>query len=389
MKILRIINRFNLGGPTYNAGYLTKYLGEDCETRLIGGSPLPEEAHSGFILEKMGVEYEELHEMSRAVNPFQDLKAFLKIRKIIREFKPDIVHTHAAKAGVLGRLAAKMEGVPVVIHTYHGHVFSGYFGKQKSRIIKSIERSLAKRSDAIVTISKAQFEDIVHIHRICAHNKAHIIPLGFDLSRFTMDQESKRKQFRDRFKIPSGDVAVGIVGRFAPVKNHALFFDAIRILKERGVSFKAVVIGDGNDAAHWKNWVHTHMKEHAEDVVFTSWIQEMDEAMAALDIVVLTSLNEGTPVSLIEAQAASRPVVTTPAGGVRDCMRDGESGLVSKSFEATDFADALQPLILNRELRKLMGASGRDFVLDRFSHLRLVNDMRILYDALLKYNKSL
>ncbi|MFM9984438.1 MAG: glycosyltransferase [Flavobacteriales bacterium] len=389
MKILRIINRFNLGGPTYNAGYLTKLMGEDCETRLIGGSPLPEEAHSGFILDKIGVQYEELHEMSRAVNPFQDFRAFLRIRKIIREFKPDIVHTHAAKAGVLGRLAARLEGVPVVIHTYHGHVFSGYFGKRKSNIIKAIERWLAKRSDAIITISKAQFEDIVHVHRICAHNKAHVIPLGFDLSRFTIDQEKKRTHFRERFGIAPDIIAVGIVGRFAPVKNHQLFFETIKILMERGVSFKAIVIGDGSDAVHWKNWVQTHLKDRAGDVVFTSWIQEMDEAMAALDIVVLTSLNEGTPVSLIEAQAASRLVVSTPAGGVRDCMLDGESGIISKTFEATEFADTLQPLILSPEIQKRMGESGKQFVMERFSHLRLVSDVRILYDALLKYNKLL
>ena len=350
---------------------------------------MQEEAHSGFILDKLGVQYEELHEMSRAVNPFQDFKAFLKIRKIIREFKPDIVHTHAAKAGVLGRLAARLEGVPVVIHTYHGHVFSGYFGKRKSNIIKAIERWLAKRSDAIITISKAQFEDIVNVHRICAHNKAHIIPLGFDLSRFTIDQGKKRSQFRERFGIAADDIAVGIVGRFAPVKNHQLFFESIDVLMQRGIAFKAIVIGDGSDAAHWKNWVQTHLGKRAGDVVFTSWIQEMDEAMAALDIVVLTSLNEGTPVSLIEAQAASRPVVSTPAGGVRDCVLEGESGSISKTFEATEFADTLQPLILNSEMQKRMGESGRQFVMERFSHLRLVGDVRILYDALLKYNNSL
>lgn len=385
MKILRIVNRFNLGGPTYNAGYLTKYLGE---TRLIGGSPLSEEAHSGFILDKIGVTYEELPEMSRAVNPLQDLRAFLKIRRIIREFRPDIVHTHAAKAGLLGRLAARMEGVPVIVHTYHGHVFSGYFGAFKSGLIKSVERWLAHRSDAIVTISQEQFRDIVEVHRICAHNRAHIIPLGFDLSRFATDQETKRKKFRQQFDIPSDALTVGIVGRFAPVKNHGLFFESIRLLMSEGIAFKAVVIGDGHDADHWKQWVKTHLGERASDVIFTSWIQDMDEAMAGLDCVVLTSLNEGTPVSLIEAQAASRPVVTTPVGGVRDCMVDGMSGVVSSSMEAVDVAAALRPLLLDAEMRQRMGEAGRQFVMERFSHERLVRDMQVLYDALLRYNKS-
>ena len=388
MRILRIINRFNLGGPTYNAGYLTRYIGDDCETRLIGGSPLPEEAHSGFILDSLDVAYEEIHEMSRAVNPFQDLKALFKIRRIIREFKPDIVHTHAAKAGLLGRIAARLEGIPVIVHTYHGHVFSGYFGKLKSTLVKAMERWLAARSDAIIVISPSQFNDIVKTHKICAPNKAHIIPLGFDLNRFTQEQENKRTIFREKYGIPKDALSIGIVGRFAPVKNHRLFFESMQLLRSRGYDFKAVVIGDGDDGPLWKSWVKEHYGGREDDFIFTSWVREMDVAMAGLDIVMLTSLNEGTPVSLIEAQAAGKPVVTTPAGGVRDCILESKTGFVSQSFEASEILGLLEQLITSQEMRTTMGESGRAYVMEKFSHKRLIADMRTLYNSLVRHNKQ-
>lgn len=390
MKVLRIINRFNLGGPTYNAGYLTRFMGPEYETMLIGGSPLPDEAHSGFILDNMGVAYIEIPEMGRSINPFNDLRAFWKIRSIMKQYKPDIVHTHAAKAGVLGRLAAVWCGVPVVVHTYHGHVFSGYFSGWKTALIKAVERWMARRSSAIITISREQYTQIVVDHAICPASKAHVIPLGFDLQRFAQNQEKNREQFRAKYGIKPHEVAIGIIGRFAPVKNHTLFFDALAILAKANHQFKALVIGDGNAKSHFLEYTSA-LKSTDSDfenskVLFTSWIKEMEVAMAGLDIVVLTSVNEGTPVSLIEAQAAGVPIITTNVGGVRDCMLPETTGLLVEDFDSKSIANAMVQLINNPELRAQMGKEGSVYVNAHFSYQRLVADMKRLYKSLLDAN---
>ncbi|MFI5164756.1 MAG: glycosyltransferase, partial [Bacteroidia bacterium] len=192
-KILRIINRFNLGGPTYNAAYLTKYLSPEFETLLVGGMKDDSEESSEFILKNLGVDYKILPGMKRSINPYNDFLVYNEIKKIIHEFKPDIVHTHAAKAGALGRQAAYSCKVPVIVHTFHGHVFHSYFGGLKTSIYKTIERNLAKKTTAIIAISEKQKQELVETHRIVPAEKVHVIPLGFDLDRFQENQDEKRK----------------------------------------------------------------------------------------------------------------------------------------------------------------------------------------------------
>ncbi len=390
-KVLRIINRFNLGGPSYNAAYLTKYLSAEYETMLIGGSPTKGEAHSGFIMDQLNVSYAEIPEMSRSIHPINDLKAFRKIRKIIRETKPDIVHTHAAKAGALGRLAARFEKVPVIVHTYHGHVFSNYFSKWKSKLACFIERNLAKISSAIIVISNKQREEIIDEFKICPNHKAHVIPLGFDLSRFSSEMEKKRNDFRRKYSLDDSTVAIGIIGRLAPVKNHPLFFESLRMLSMKSNRWCAFVIGDGELKEDYQQTVLDMMSEEVDSqkgkIIFTSWIKQIDDALAGLDIVVLTSLNEGTPVSLIEAQAARKPVVSTNVGGVQDCMIENKSGFITDNT-AQGISNALHQLIIDSTLRTKMGESGHDFVLEKFGYARLASDMTVLYDKLLRDSSS-
>ena len=219
-KVLRIINRFNLGGPTYNAAYLTKYLAPEFETLLIGGMKDESEGSSEFILKDLGVDYQVIPEMKRSINPFDDLAAYSRIKKIIQEFKPDIVHTHAAKAGALGRQAAYSCNVPVIVHTYHGHVFHSYFGNFKTAVYKTIERNLAKRSSAIIAISDKQKQELAVEHQIAPAEKIHVIPLGFDLNRFHEGLDEKRKEFRAKYHLQDNEIAIGIIGRLTPVKNH-------------------------------------------------------------------------------------------------------------------------------------------------------------------------
>ena len=247
-RILRIINRFNLGGPTHNAAYLTRYLPGEFETLLVGGAQEQSEEGSGHILKSMGVEPMILPEMQREVAPWRDRSAYRRIKQLIKEFKPDIVHTHAAKAGAVGRMAASELGVKAIVHTFHGHVFHSYFGAVRTAMYKNIERFLAKRSSRIVAISEKQKSELVDEHRICADDKVSVIPLGFDLSKFQQDQLAKRALFRRVYGVADDEIAVGIVGRLVPVKNHDLFLEAMKQVRERsGRKVRAFVVGDGEE----------------------------------------------------------------------------------------------------------------------------------------------
>jgi glycosyltransferase involved in cell wall biosynthesis len=392
-KVLRIINRFNVGGPTYNAVYLTSLLcggneGEmRFETRLIGGSPAEGEAHSGYIARAHGVEIEEIETMSRRISLLSDLRSFIRIIRIIREFRPDIVHTHAAKAGALGRLAAFICRVPVVVHTYHGHVFSGYFGALKSYLVRTVEKILGLITTHIVCISQKQFEEITGQFKIVKPSKASVIPLGFDLSRFSESREEKRTRFRNLYNLNDEEVAVGIIGRFAPIKNHSLFIRAFSEAKKKNEHLRAFIIGDGDTKSDLISQCAasgmTAGTDPEGDVVFTSWIKTIADALAGLDIIVLTSINEGTPVSLIEAQAAGKPVVSTNAGGVHDCVQDGVTGFITPHDPSAIHLAILQ-LAASATLRREMGAAGECHVRDKFSHHRLAKDMRALYCQLLR-----
>ena len=223
IKVLRIINRFNIGGPTYNATFLTKFLSNDFETLLIGGLPEENEANSLHILEKYGVDPVLLPEMKREPNFKSDRIALKKIKAIIKEFKPDIVHTHASKAGALGRKAAISCKVPVIVHTFHGHVFHSYFGKIKTGLFKNIERYLARKSTGIIAISNLQKKELCEIHKIAPKDKTRVIPLGFDLEIFQKNYNNNRINTRNKYEIDEQTIAIAIVGRLTAIKDHHFF----------------------------------------------------------------------------------------------------------------------------------------------------------------------
>jgi glycosyltransferase involved in cell wall biosynthesis len=394
-RILRIINRFNLGGPSYNVAYLTKYLAPEYETLLIGGDKEPGEDSSLFIFREMGLEPQVLPEMSRNVNPLGDYKAYRRIRQIIEEFRPDIVHTHAAKAGALGRLAAHHCKVPVIVHTFHGHVFHSYFGRAKTALYKNVERWLARRSSAIIAISEKQKQELCLEHRIVSSEKTHVIPLGFDLGRFTEDQEARRRQFREKYRIAPDELCVTIIGRLAPVKNHPLFLRAISHLKKHaGKKVRAMIVGDGTLRGELESLcdalglTHSYWPEKGvpADVTFTSWITDVSYPLAGSDVVCLTSFNEGTPVSLIEAQAAGIPIVTTCVGGIENAVSPAGALLVPANDENA-FLGQLLLLVNNDDKRRQLSGPARSFVVERFGYQRLVNDTRVLYQRLLAINQ--
>ncbi len=379
IKILRIINRFNLGGITYNVSYLSAYLPENYDTKLIGGPHEKSETSSLFIPNELGLQPELILEMQRIINPFQDYFAYKKIKRIIKEFKPDIVHTHASKAGFIGRLAAFHTDVPIVIHTFHGHVFSGYFSKFKTLIIKSLERYLAKKSTAIVAISNLQKDEICFVHKVANYSKTVVIPLGFDLRRFTENKVEKRHNFRKHFNLQENEIAVGIIGRLAPIKNHKLFIDAINALSGKtNKKIKALIIGDGETKVALMHYVGD-----STIIEFTGWIKEVDVALNGLDIVCLSSNNEGTPVSLIEAQAAGKFIVSTNVGGIQDILHP-KCGLLSSINDLTAYTKNLLNAVENFETYQEQAKLASAEVLQKFSYSRLCDDMDKLYKQLLK-----
>jgi glycosyltransferase involved in cell wall biosynthesis len=383
IKVLRIINRFNIGGPTYNATFLTRYLSDDFETLLIGGLPEKGESDSLHILEEYGVKAILLPEMKRKPNFFSDRKALKRIKEIISEFEPDIVHTHASKAGALGRKAALDMKVPVVIHTFHGHVFHSYFGKFKTELFKFIERKLADKSTGIIAISDLQKQELVNTHKVAKESKVNVIPLGFDLGKFNINLVEKRKIIREKYNLEDDQIAIGIIGRLAPIKNHNLFLDIVDLVKQQ-TNKKLVffIVGDGElkDEISEKA---SKLRQQGADIRMTSWIKDITVFNAGLDIICLTSNNEGTPVSIIEAQASQVPVISTNVGGVGNVMIDNETGFVVPKNNARIFADKLLVLIENEALRKDMGEKGWTFVKERFHFERLVKDMEHYYKRLL------
>jgi glycosyltransferase involved in cell wall biosynthesis len=392
IKVLRIINRFNLGGPTYNVAYLSKYLPEEFETLLVGGKIDESEVGSNYILDELGLEPIIIPEMRRAINIRDDLKAYKKIKKIILDYKPDVVHTHASKAGTLGRLAAYSCGVPVILHTFHGHVFHSYFNKFKTSLFKAIERSLSKKSTKIIAISDNQKQELGEEHKIAPLDKIKVIPLGFNLSKFQEDYVVKRERFRKDYNVLKDELAIGIIGRLVPVKNHDFFMEAVKLVSlQTTKKIKVFIIGDGEDRealiekAGQLNLPYcvSGFNSNTKLVSFTSWITEIDYVNAGLDIVALSSLNEGTPVSLIEAQAANNPIVSTNVGGIRNIVLEGETALLSDVGDVQAYAKNLLCLLEDDVLRERMRKKGWEHVHEKFSAQRLAKDVAQLYTELL------
>lgn len=389
IRVLRIINRFNLGGITYNVSYLSRYLPEEYETTLIGGPEEDGEESSLYIPRGLGLDPLVIGEMRRSINPLSDYFAYRRIKKIIRTFRPHIVHTHASKAGAVGRLAAAHCGVPVIVHTFHGHVFSGYFSGIKAAVLKSIERYLARKSTAIVAISAIQKKELTETHRICAPDKMAVIPLGFDLQKFSEHQAEKRALFRKKYRLDDAVLAIGIIGRLVPIKNHRLFIDAVcHVLQHSSRRIRVLIIGDGTIRQDLMDYIEQKKVSYSTNpddeavFIFAGWSKEVDVALAGLDLVALSSRNEGTPVSLIEAQAAGRFIVSTDVGGIRDILHP-DCGLLC---EADDRQSYLNNLLLAVEkfdhYNQKAGAAQKE-VIERFGYKRLCRDMDALYKRVL------
>ncbi|MFT4969833.1 MAG: glycosyltransferase involved in cell wall biosynthesis [Chitinophagales bacterium] len=393
-KVLRIINRLNLGGPTYNAAYLSKYISDDFETLLVAGMKDESEASSEYIVDSLDLKPSYINDMYREINPLKDYPAYKELVRIIKDFKPDIVHTHAAKAGAIGRLAAHNCGVPIVLHTFHGHVFHSYFGKLKTRVFIEIERFLARRSTKIIAISNIQKQELCEQFKIAPCDKFEVVQLGFDLERFQKENSTKRKTFRKNYKVDENAIAIGIIGRLVPIKNHKLLLQAFAQVKAKTAkSIKLIIIGDGELRGELEDFCQelklTFSDVEAQiDVLFTSWIKDIETALPGLDVVALSSFNEGTPVSLIEAQAANIPIVSTRVGGIEDIVIEGKTALLAKNNDLGDFSEKLLLLIEDEKLREEMKISGFQHVQNKFSYHTLCKNMSMLYSSLYEEHRN-
>ena len=280
-----------------------------------------------------------------------------------------------------------------MVHTFHGHVFHSYFGKLTTSFYKNIERYLARHTSAIIAISEIQKMELVQEHRICSSEKVSVIPLGFDLTKFQTNQEEKRILFRTKYDLDEDEIAISIIGRVVPVKNHILFLEGLKIVSQKStLRIRAFIVGDGEERKKIESkaselkipFVREGERYEKKLLTFTSWIKEVDIVLAGSDIIALTSFNEGTPVSLIEAQAANKPIVSTNVGGIENVVIPDKTALLCESYNVEQFSNQLLKLIESPELRSDMGQLGWEHVKKKYHYERLVNDVENLYRRLLK-----
>jgi len=380
--IVRIITRLIIGGPTLHTVLLTNSFSreQDFDSLLVCGQKNPGERDMYYLADQYYVKPYYIEDLGREINLTREVKSIYKVYKLLKEVKPEIVHTHTAKAGLVGRLAAWMAGVPVIVHTYHGHIYGYYFGAMKTYFFLTLERLMALISDAIIAISPRQAEELARL-RLGA-KKIKVIPLGFDFSRIINGQKGF---LRKRIGLQKDVFLVGIVGRLVPVKNHELFLNAAKIVagncRHKNVRF--VIIGDGEIDYRKSLEKKAEELDLTQKVIFAGWQEEMASVYQDLDLLVLTSLNEGTPVTIIEAMAAGCPVVSTDVGGVADVVEHGISGLLAPSGDAEALADHMLKLLEDDKLREEIEQNAKEKVLEKYSVARLHDDLRELYMQIL------
>lgn len=365
IRILRVIARLNIGGPALHVTHLARGLdAARFETLLVTGQIGPGEGDMSDLAR--GLSWKIIPELGREVSPTADLTTLIKLWGLIRRYRPHIVHTHTAKAGAVGRVAARLAGAPRVVHTFHGHTFRGYWGPAGSRAVIAAEQMLARLSDRLVAVSDRVREDLVEF-RIAPPEKIVAIPLGLDLSPFAVG---------NRRSLPEKPV-IGIVGRLVPIKNHALFLEMARRLIRGGFPGSFMVVGDGE----LRGELELSAADLKDRITFAGWRRDLPQVYSELSVVVNTSLNEGTPVALIEAMAAGVPVVATAVGGVPDVVRHGETGWLAPSGDADALAEAVRTALSEGQC---VVAEAQAQVLDRYSKERLTRDMEKLYESLLE-----
>ena len=383
LHILRVIARLNVGGPAIQAITVTRELERfGWSTTLVRGSEAPREGNMNALADRLGVRPLLLHEMGRELRPLRDLRAALKLRQMIRRERPDVLHTHTAKAGTVGRVAAMLSGrrrKTLVVHTFHGHVLSGYFSPRREQVFAAIERFLARRTDVLIAVSDEVRDDILALG-IGNPAKLKVVTLGFDLAAFDLDAQSSaaaRTAMRKSLGVPKEVTLVTLVARLVPIKRVDLFLAAAARVTETLPDVWFCVAGDGELADELRYSPDAEALDAR--IVWPGFIDDMSSLYAASDIVALCSDNEGTPVSLIEALASARGIVSTNVGGVPSVVTHEKTGILVDRRDTTGLSDAIVRLAEDPDLVTRLGQRGRTDVLARFGLERLVVDLDRLY----------
>ncbi len=381
IKVLRIITRLNVGGPTIHVVLLNSKLNsKEYETLLLSGKTENHESDMYYYAEKYGLEPIYIDTMSREIRLIKDFKALVAIIKVIKRFKPDIVHTHTAKAGLVGRLAAILMRVPLIIHTFHGNIFKNYFGKFKTHFFIMIERALARYTTKIIAISRQQKDELVNL-KICEKEKIEIINLGFDFEN-VLPNRTHINSFRDEYNIPSEMPLVGIIGRLTPIKNHMMFLEICEKILKIHKEIIFVIVGDGELRGNIEKEILRRKLE--SNVILTGNIQDLKKAYADLNVVMLTSNNEGTPVAIIEAMACGKLVLATDVGGVPDLIEYGKDGFFFPAGDSKSFIDIILDWITNRDKYIPLQSNASKKAIRLFNSERLIDETDHLYRKLFK-----
>ena len=381
LKILRVITRLNVGGPSLHVQVLAEGLEQrGYEVVLAAGKCLAEEGDLPVEISP-GQELVVIENLARSISPLRDLAAAWRLYRLMRRERPAIVHTHTAKAGLVGRIAACMAGVPIIVHTFHGNSLSGYFSPRVSTLLCRIEKLLGQFTDRICVVSTQQEREIADRFRIAPRSKIRVVPLGLKLGE---DLRQPVAGLRD------GVLRVGWLGRMVGIKGIPLLAAVIDEVARRDLPVRFLVAGDGPE----RGCLEAVAERCGPDrVQWNGWQQDVRGFIAECDILMQTSVNEGTPVALIQGMAAGRPFISTPAGGVVDLVslpalheQDGCNWHVNGVLTPPNpvhFANTFEYLLRNPALVPRMGLAARCFAAERFQAERLVDDMDRLYRELI------
>ncbi len=388
VRVLRLITRLNVGGPAIQAITLSHRLTERGFRTLLAYGRLAEgEGDMRYLLPE-SVETSYIPSLCRPVAPAHDSLALIAVYRLLCRSRPAIVHTHTAKAGTLGRLAAAIYNrtigtrAPVrVVHTYHGHVLEGYFSPRAERLFTSAERRLARITDAIVAISPQIRNELLNDHRIGRAEQYRVIRLGFDLRPLIAIDDGARRAARGALGVPVDAHVVTTVGRLTAIKQHRLFLEAAQRIAAEDNSALFLVVGDGELRGELEG--RANELGIRDRTRFLGWRRDLLTIYGATDLFMLTSRNEGTPVALIESLASGVPGVSTDVGGVRDVIESGEIGLLAPFGDARGLAESVLTLLSDPERRREMGERGRRAMIARYDAGSLVESVERLYRDLL------
>jgi glycosyltransferase involved in cell wall biosynthesis len=387
-RVLRIITRLNIGGPSIQAITLSERLAaRGFETRLLHGRLGIGEGDMRYLLTTRGVATQ-MTALRREIAPLHDAMALVRVLDTMRDFRPHILHTHMAKAGTVGRLAAAIynrtagRDAPVrVVHTYHGHVLEGYFSPARTHAFLSVERMLARVTDRLIAISPRIERELIADHRVGRPDQYRVVPLGFDLRRMTAIGDAERRAARETLALAPEAHVVSTAGRLTAIKRHDLFLETAQLVAERVPGAVFMIAGDGELRAALE--AQARAGGISDRVRFLGWRRDLDTLYAASDVFLLTSRNEGTPVALIESLAAAVPGVSTDVGAVRDVIDSDAVGLLAPFGDARALADHVIALLVDPETRRRLGDAGRQAVSRRYGLDRLIDDVETLYRELL------